>query len=133
MSVTDPIADFLTRIRNANSAGHDHVDVPMSKMNAEMLRILHSEGFIKGFEKVKDEKNHERLRVHLKYGPRKEKVLTNLRRISKPGRRVYTKRGEIPRVLGSLGIAILTTSKGVMTDRDARRLGVGGEVLCYVW
>jgi len=132
MSVTDPIADFLTRIRNANFAGHSHVDVAMSKMNMEILKILQSEGFIKGFEKVKDN-SHERLRVHLKYGPRKVKVITNLRRISKPGLRVYTKHGEIPRVLGNLGIAILSTSKGVMTDREARRLGVGGEVLCYVW
>ena len=132
MSVTDPVADLLTRIRNANSAGHEQVEVAMSKLNLEVLRILQSEGFVKSFETVKDQ-THERVKVHLKYGPRKEKVITNLQRISKPGLRVYTKRGDIPRVLGSLGIAILSTSKGVMTDREARKLGVGGEVLCYVW
>lgn len=134
MSITDPVADLLTRIRNANSAGHDTVEVGYSRLNLEILKILQSEGFIKSFETVTaKDKAQNLIKVVLKYGPRKEKVITNLKRVSKPGLRVYTKRGDVPRVLGGLGIAILSTSKGVMTDREARRLGVGGEVLCYVW
>lgn len=132
MSVTDPIADLLTRIRNANLANHDTVEVPASKLNIEILRILRDEGFIKGFELLKDAK-FPTARIELKYGPKREKVITNLKRVSKPGLRVYAKRDKIPRVLRGLGIAILSTSKGVMTDREARKLGVGGEVLCYVW
>lgn len=132
MSVTDPVADLLTRIRNANSAGHDHVEVMSSRLNLEMVKILQSEGFVKGYEIIKG-KAQNRIKVNLKYGPQKEKVITDLRRVSKPGLRVYTRRGDVPRVLGGLGIAILSTSKGVMTARQARRLGVGGEVLCYVW
>ncbi|HOK55091.1 MAG TPA: 30S ribosomal protein S8 [Armatimonadota bacterium] len=132
MSVTDPVADLLTRIRNANAANHDNVEAPASKLNIEIVKILQSEGFIKGYEMVKDAK-FPTIRIHLKYGSKREKVITNLRRISKPGLRVYTKRQEVPRVLRGLGIAIISTSKGVMTDREARRLGVGGEVLCYVW
>lgn len=129
---TDQVADLLTRIRNANLAGHERVEVMFSRLNLEIVKILQSEGFIKGHEVVKHGE-HNRIRVGLKYGPRKEKVITDLKRVSKPGRRVYTKRGDIPRVLGGLGIAILSTSKGVMTDREARRLGLGGELLCYVW
>lgn len=129
---TDPVADLLTRIRNANSANHDQVEVYSSRLNMEIVKILQSEGFIKNYEIIKD-KAQNRIKIGLKYGPRREKVITNLKRISKPGLRVYTKRGEIPRVLGGLGIAILSTSRGVMTDRGARRLGVGGEVLCHVW
>lgn len=132
MSITDPIADMLTRIRNANAAGHEGTEVDMSKINLEIVKILQSEGFIKSYEIVKGQ-THDLIKVHLKYGPRKEKVITNLKRVSKPGLRIYAKKGEIPRVLGSLGIAIISTSKGIMTDREARRLGVGGEVLCYVW
>ena len=132
MSITDPVADLLTRIRNANSAGHDQVEVMSSRLNLEILRILHSEGFIKNYEVMK-EKAQNRIKINLKYGPRKEKVITNLKRVSRPGLRVYTKRGEVPRVLGGLGIAILSTSRGIMTSREARRQGVGGEVLCYVW
>jgi len=132
MSVTDPVADLLTRIRNANSAGHDQVEIMSSRLNLEIVKILHSEGFIKSFEVVKD-KTQNRIKINLKYGPRREKVITNLKRVSRPGLRVYTKRGEVPRVLGGLGIAILSTSRGVMTSREARRRGVGGEVLCYVW
>jgi small subunit ribosomal protein S8 len=132
MSVTDPVADLLTRIRNANSAQHDNVEVMASKLNMEIVKILQSQGFIKNYEIVKDV-TQNRIKIGLKYGPKREKVLTNLKRISKPGLRVYTKRGEIPRVLSGLGIAILSTSRGVMIDREARRLGVGGEVLCYVW
>ena len=132
MSVTDPVADLLTRIRNANSAGHDQVEVSSSRLKMEIVKILQSEGFVKSYEIVKDPVQN-RIKVNLKYGAKKEKVLSNLKRVSKPGLRVYTKRGEVPRVLGGLGIAILSTSKGVMTDRSARKLGVGGEVLCYVW
>jgi small subunit ribosomal protein S8 len=132
MSVTDPVADLLTRIRNANSAGHDSVELAGSRLKLEIVKILQSEGFVKSYEIVKNPVQN-RIRINLKYGPRKEKVITNLKRVSKPGLRVYTKRGEIPRVLGGLGIAVLSTSTGVMTDRQARRLGIGGEVLCYVW
>ena len=132
MAVTDQVADLLTRIRNANMAGHDHVEIMGSRLGVEVVKILQSEGFVRSYEVVKD-KVQNRIKVSLKYGPRKEKVVTGLKRVSKPGRRVYTKRGEIPRVLGGLGIAILSTSSGVMTDRQARKLGVGGEVLCYVW
>jgi small subunit ribosomal protein S8 len=132
MAVTDPIADLLTRIRNANSADHEQVEVPASRLIVEIIKILQSEGFIKGYELVKD-KAQNKAKISLKYGPRREKVITQLQRISKPGLRVYTKRGEIPRVFGGLGIAIISTSRGVITDREARKLGVGGEVLCYVW
>ena len=130
--ITDPVADLLTRIRNANMAGHEQVEVLGSRLNLEIVKILQSEGFVKNYEIVKD-KTRSRIKIGLKYGPRKEKVITDLKRVSKPGRRVYTKRGDIPRVLSGLGIALVSTSKGVMTDREARRLGVGGEVLCYVW
>ena len=130
--ITDPVADLLTRIRNANMAGHEQVEVLGSRLNLEVVKILQSEGFVRNYEITKD-KMQSRIKIGLKYGPRKEKVITDLKRVSKPGRRVYTKRGDIPRVLGGLGIAIVSTSKGVMTDREARRLGVGGEVLCYVW
>ncbi len=132
MAVTDQVADLLTRVRNANMAGHDQVEVLASRLGLEIVKILQSEGFVKNYEIIKD-KTQNRIKVGLKYGPRKEKVITDLKRVSKPGRRVYTKRGDIPRVIGGLGIAILSTSSGVMTDREARKLGVGGEVLCYVW
>jgi small subunit ribosomal protein S8 len=132
MTVTDPVADLLTRIRNANAARHDTVEVPAAKLNLEIVRILQGEGFIKGFEMIKD-RNYPTAKVTLKYGPKQEKVISNLRRISKPGLRVYAKKDSVPRVLKGLGVAIISTSSGVMTDRDARRKGVGGEVLCYVW
>jgi len=132
MTVTDPVADLLTRIRNANAARHDSVDVPAAKLNMEILRILKDEGFIKNYELVKDAK-FPTARITLKYGPKQEKVIGNLKRVSKPGLRVYAKRDKVPRVLRGLGVAVISTSKGVMTDRDARRLGIGGEVLCYVW
>jgi len=132
MAVTDPVADLLTRIRNANAANHETVDVPASRMNLELVKILHNEGFIRGYDTVRDAK-FPTIRIQLKYGPRKEKIISNLKRISKPGRRVYAKRDAVPRVLRGLGVAILSTSKGVMTDREARRLGLGGEVICYVW
>jgi small subunit ribosomal protein S8 len=132
MNVTDPVADLLTRIRNANSANHDALEAPASKVSLEIVKILQAEGFIKGFEMVKDSK-FPTIKIHLKYGQKKDKVITNLKRISKPGLRVYKKRQEVPRVLRGLGIAIVSTSSGIMTDREARRLGIGGEILCYVW
>ena len=129
---TDPIADLLTRIRNANNAYHDSLEISGSKIKTEVVRILEQEGFIKGFEVIKDPKQ-DRIKVNLKYGPRRERVITNLKRVSKPGLRVYTGRDNLPRVLRGLGIAIVTTSQGVMTEKEARRRGIGGEVLCYVW
>ncbi|MCE5200668.1 MAG: 30S ribosomal protein S8 [Armatimonadota bacterium] len=132
MTVTDPVADLLTRIRNANSANHDIVEVPASKLSMEILRILRDEGFIKNYDLLKDRK-FPTARIALKYGPKQEKVISNLKRVSKPGLRVYAKRDRVPRVLRGLGVAIISTSRGVMTDRDARRQGIGGEVLCYVW
>lgn len=132
MTVTDPVADLLTRIRNANRAKHDFVEVPASKLNVEIVRILQSEGFIKSYDNLKDRK-FPTVKLELKYGPKQELIISNLKRVSKPGLRVYAKRDRVPRVLRGLGIAIISTSKGVMTDREARKLGVGGEVLCYVW
>ena len=132
MTVTDPVADLLTRVRNASSANHDAVEVPASRLNVEILRILRGEGFIKDYELLRDCK-FPTAKISLKYGPKQEKVLSNLRRISKPGLRVYAKRDKVPRVLRGLGVAIISTSRGVMTDREARKLGIGGEVLCYVW
>jgi small subunit ribosomal protein S8 len=132
MTVTDPVADLLTRIRNANSAKHDFVEVPASKLSMEILRILRDEGFIKNYESLKDRK-FPTAKIALKYGPRQEKIISNLKRVSKPGLRVYAKRDRVPRVLRGLGVAVISTSRGVMTDRDARKLGIGGEVLCYIW
>jgi small subunit ribosomal protein S8 len=130
--VTDPIGDLLTRIRNANLAFKDDLLVPASKMNEAILRILATEGFIASYE-PEGEGIERVLRVGLKYSPKRERTITGLKRVSKPGRRIYTGRGELPRVLGGLGIAIVSTSHGVMTDRDASRKGIGGEVLAYVW
>ena len=132
MTVTDPEADLLTRIRNANSAKHDFVEVPASKLNMEILNILQGEGFIKNFESIQD-RQFPTVKVALKYGPKQEMILSNLKRISKPGLRVYAKHKKVPRVLRGLGVAIISTSRGVMTDREARKLGIGGEVLCHVW
>ena len=132
MNVTDPIADLLTRIRNASAAHHDSLEVPHSKLKLEVVRVLQQEGFVKGYELAPDDRGGA-IRVHLKYGPKREKVITQLKRISKPGRRVYVGAKDTPRVLGGMGIAILTTPQGVMTDRSARKQGVGGEVLCHVW
>ncbi|MDQ2858417.1 MAG: 30S ribosomal protein S8 [Candidatus Eremiobacteraeota bacterium] len=130
--ITDPIADMLTRIRNANTANHPTVDIPASKMKIAVAEILKEEGFIRSHERV-DEGPQGVLRVTLKYGPEKEKVITGLRRISRPGLRVYTGRGEVPRVLGGLGLVIMSTSKGIMSGKRAKREGCGGEVLAYVW
>ncbi len=132
MSMTDPIADMLTRIRNANTVFHDRVDIPGSKMKRAIAQILKEEGYIRDYHWMDDGKQGI-IRVYLKYGPNKEHVITGLRRISKPGLRVYAKADEVPRVLGGLGIAVLSTSSGVITDRQARPEGVGGEVICYVW
>lgn len=132
MVMTDPIADFLTRIRNANSVHHEKVEIPASKLKKMMAQILKDEGFIKEFEYIEDGKQGV-LRVYLKYGANKQKVITGLKRISRPGLRVYAKKDEIPKILGGLGIAIISTSQGLMTDKKARKLGLGGEVLCYVW
>ena len=130
--MTDPVADFLTRVRNAIRAKQQKVDVPASKLKLEMARILKEEGYISNF-KATEENGQKLLRVYLKYGNGSEAAISNLNRISKPGCRVYVGRTEIPRVLGGLGINILTTPKGVMTGRDARKSGVGGEILCEVW
>jgi len=132
MSMTDPIADMLTRVRNANSAYKTSTTMPSSKKLVELARILKEEGYITEFE-VTEASPQDKLEITLKYGPRKERTITGLRRISKPGLRVYAKKDELPRVLGGLGIAIISTSRGVMTDRDARKAGVGGEVVAYIW
>ncbi len=132
MVMTDPIADMLTRIRNANMVRHETVEVPASKTKKEIARILQEEGFVRDVEYIDDNKQGI-IRIYLKYGADNERVITGLKRISKPGLRVYTKKEEIPRVLGGLGIAVLSTSKGVMTDKQARKEQVGGEVLAYIW
>ncbi|MGI6081295.1 MAG: 30S ribosomal protein S8 [Limnochordia bacterium] len=132
MVMTDPIADMLTRIRNASSANHDQVDIPASRLKQELARVLKEEGYIRDC-KIVDEDGRSMIRVFLKYGPNKQKAISGIKRISKPGLRVYARHEEIPRVLGGLGCAVLSTSQGVMTDRTARKAGVGGEVICYVW
>jgi small subunit ribosomal protein S8 len=132
MVMTDPIADLLTRIRNANSVYHDKVDIPSSKMKESMAQILKDEGFVKDYEVIKDSKQNI-LRISLKYGANREKVITGIKRISKPGLRVYAKADQLPRVLSGLGIAVISTSKGLMTDKQARKEGLGGEVIAYVW
>ena len=131
--MTDPIADMLTRIRNANTAKHDTVDVPSSKMKLAIAKILLDEGYIKSYELVENGKFND-IRITLKYAASKnEKIISGLQRISKPGLRVYANKEELPKVLGGLGVAIISTNKGVITDKEARKLGVGGEVLCFVW
>ena len=132
MAMTDPIADLLTRVRNANMVKHTSVDVPASNVKNKMVEILLEEGYIKGFDIIEDGKQGL-IRIELKYGQNKERVITGLKRISKPGLRVYAKKTEIPKVLGGLGLAIISTSNGIITDKEARKLGVGGEVICYVW
>jgi len=132
MTMTDPIADMLARLRNANSAYHDTVAMPHSKIKAHLAEILQREGYIAGFE-VADATVGKTLTLNLKYGPSRERSIAGLRRVSKPGLRVYAKSTSLPRVLGGLGIAILSTSNGLLTDRQAQSKGVGGEVLAYVW
>jgi len=131
-NVTDPVADLLTRIRNANLAYKDELIAPVSKLNGAVLQILASEGFIDGFDR-EGEGIDQAFRIRLKYGRQRQRTITGLQRVSTPGRRVYTGRGKLPRVLGGLGVAIVSTSQGVMTDKDAARKGIGGEVLAYVW
>ncbi|MDD7510825.1 MAG: 30S ribosomal protein S8 [Peptostreptococcaceae bacterium] len=133
MTMTDPIADMLTRIRNANTVGHKTVDIPASKMKKSIAEILLEEGYISGFDVIEDNKQGI-ITIEMKYGAsNKEKVISGIKRISKPGLKVYAKAGDVPKVLGGLGIAIISTSNGVISDKKARELGVGGEVLCYVW
>ena len=132
--LTDPVADMLTRIRNANKALHDRAEMPNSKLKVEIARILKEEGYIRDFHVAEGgEGTHAKLVVELKYGRSRERVLTDLKRISKPGRRIYAGKDRLPRVLGGMGTAILSTSRGVVTSRTAEKEGIGGEVLCYVW
>lgn len=132
MVMTDPIADFLTRIRNGNMVMHETVEVPSSKVKLSIADIMKQEGYIKEYEYIEDDKQGV-IRIYLKYGPNKEKVITGMKRISKPGLRVYVKKDEVPRVLGGLGTAVISTSRGLMTDKRARKEGLGGEVICYIW
>lgn len=132
MVMTDPIADMLTRIRNANSVGHEKVEIPGSNVKRALAEILKNEGFVRDAEFIPDDKQGV-IRVFLKYGKNQERVITGLKRISKPGRRVYTNHETMPRVLGGLGVAVISTSKGIMTDKEARKQRVGGEVVCYIW
>ena len=132
MTMTDPIADMLTRIRNANVVKHETVDVPASNMKKELSTILLEEGFIRGYDVIEDGKQGI-IRIQLKYGQTGERVISGLKRISKPGMRVYADKHEVPRVLNGLGISIISTSKGILTDKQARKENVGGEVICYVW
>jgi small subunit ribosomal protein S8 len=132
--LTDPVADMLTRIRNANKALHDRVELPSSKLKEQIARILEEEGYIRGFHVVEPGTlPYKTLVIDLKYGRSRERVLTGLKRVSKPGRRIYARKDRLPRVLGGMGTAILSTSRGVITSRTAEREGVGGEVICFVW
>jgi small subunit ribosomal protein S8 len=132
--MTDPVADMLTRIRNANTAMHDEVRMPSSKLKEALAAVLQREGYIDGFTVADDPNRPGRLlTITMKYSPERARTISGLRRVSKPGLRIYTKADGVPRVLGGLGVAVLSTSKGLMTDREARRAGVGGEVLCFVW
>jgi len=132
MSITDPIADMLTRIRNANMVGHERVEIPASKVNSEIARILSEEGYVRNYRQIDDGKQGV-LRIYLKYAEHEEKVISGLKRVSKPGRRVYAGVVDLPQVYGDLGIAILSTSQGVRTASQCRTAKIGGEVLCYVW
>ena len=132
MPVTDQISDMLTRIRNAALARQDHALIPASKLKLEVAKILKAQGYIQKYDLV-DDKRHGQIRIHLRYAQNREPVIAGLRRISRPGVRVYVDKDHLPRVMGGLGVAVLSTSQGVLTDREARRRGIGGEVLCYVW
>ena len=131
MTMTDPIADMLTRIRNANTVGHETVEIPASKMKKAIAEILKEEGYITDFDVIEDDKQGM-IKVTMKYGANKERVISGIKKISKPGLKVYAKANDVPKVLGGLGIAIISTSKGIVSDKEARKLGVGGEVICYV-
>lgn len=130
--MTDPIADMLTRIRNANVVRHETVEVPASKVKEAIARILKEEGFIRDYERIDDGKQGI-LRLHMRYGPDRVRVIRGLKRISRPGLRIYARKDQLPRVLGGLGVAVVSTSKGILTDKEARRQGLGGEILCYIW
>lgn len=130
--LTDPVADMLTRIRNANRALHERTEMPTSRIKVEIARLLKEEGYIKDFE-VKKGESFDTLVIELKYGSNRERIITDLKRVSKPGRRIYAGKDRLPRVLGGMGTAILSTSRGVVTSRKAQELGVGGEVICFVW
>ena len=132
MQITDVIADMLTRIRNANAAKHETVDVPNSNLKRSIAQILLDEGYIKGFEVVENG-NQGIIRITLKYGPNKQRIIQGIKRVSKPGLRIYARSDEIPQVMRGLGVAIVSTSKGIMTDREARKANVGGEVLAFIW
>ncbi len=132
MTMTDPIADMLTRIRNANTVGHETVEIPASKIKKSIAEILLEEGYISGYDVIDDNKQGI-IKVQMKYGANKERVINGIKKISKPGLKVYAKANDVPKVLGGLGIAIISTSKGVISDKKAREYGVGGEVICYVW
>lgn len=132
MVMTDPVADMLTRVRNANVARHEKLELPASKLKTELADILKREGFVRDYE-VKEDSKQGVLRIYMKYGAKEERVITGLRRISKPGKRVYAKANEVPRVLNGLGIAVVSTSNGVLSDKEARTQAVGGEVLAYIW
>ena len=133
MTMTDPIADMLARIRNASSAYHDDVEIPASKIKANIAKILVDEGYVDGVETVTPESGHPMIKIRLRYTEDRERVIAGIRRISKPGRRVYRGASDLPRVLGGLGVAIISTSQGVMTDKQARQARVGGEIIAYVW
>ena len=130
--MTDPIADMLTRIRNANTAYKDEVELPASRLKEEIARVLQREGYVRGY-RVEGDEPKQRIVVEMKYGPERERTITDLKRVSRPGRRVYADRSHLPRVMGGLGVAILSTSQGLMTDRQAARQRLGGEILCHVW
>ena len=133
MSMTDPLADMLTRIRNANGGFKDKVDIPFSKLKLEIARILSEEGFVRNYKVVEEKGRPQVIRLALKYGDKKERVLSHLSRVSTPGRRVYQGKTEIPKPRGGMGIAVVSTSRGVLTDKQARKMGVGGEVLCFIY
>jgi small subunit ribosomal protein S8 len=132
MSMTDPIADMLTRVRNASSARHSTVEIPASKMKAEIARLMTEQGYIVGFQQKKGEQG-EVIIVELKYGKNRERVISGIKRVSKPGRRVYAKKETLPKVLGGLGTAIISTSRGLVTSAEAQKVGLGGEVICFIW
>jgi small subunit ribosomal protein S8 len=133
MSMTDPIADMLARIRNAQGAEHDTVDMPLSKIKLDIARILKSEGYIQDYAPATGDDGHPALRVRLKYGQGRARTISGIKRVSKPGGRVHARRDQLPKVLGGMGIAIISTSSGIMTDRECKRAGVGGEILAFVW
>jgi small subunit ribosomal protein S8 len=132
MSMTDPIADMLTRIRNGSTARHSVVEIPSSRMKVEIARLMTEQGYVTGYDVAKGE-HGQVIRVELKYGKNRERVISGIKRVSKPGRRVYAKKESLPKVLGGLGTAIISTSRGLVTSAEARKLGLGGEVICFIW